>query len=332
MTSFSEKAEDFEPGFQHISPASSEHGSQTISAGAMLRQFRESAGLHIAALAVALKVPVKKLEALEADRYDLLPDVVFARALASSVCRNLKVDATPVLALLPQSSMQLYRQGATPENASFTAYSSSAKHLNRASVSGPAMLAGCVLVLATAIVVFLPSIKTFSQLFTFDFVTIGGSKTNPNDAGELRSDLTINRVDPLVPSTQPDTNAGSPLTLLPSLQTAAATQSSSEPVMPPPSNGAATSVVGLDSPAAKPVDRLITFSAEAKSSWIEVTDAKGAVVLSRTLGAGEIVSTSGSLPLTVVVGRADVTRVQVRGQSFDLAAHSRDNVARFEVK
>ncbi|HPH15047.1 MAG TPA: helix-turn-helix transcriptional regulator, partial [Burkholderiaceae bacterium] len=68
-----------------------------VSAGALLRQAREAAGLHIAALAVSLKVPVKKLEALESDRLDLLPDAVFARALASSMCRALKIDAAPIL-------------------------------------------------------------------------------------------------------------------------------------------------------------------------------------------------------------------------------------------
>jgi len=34
----------------------------------------------------------------------------------------------------------------------------------------------------------------------------------------------------------------------------------------------------------------------------------------------------------VVIGRADATEVFVRGKPFDLAAVSRDNVARFEVK
>jgi cytoskeleton protein RodZ len=79
-------------------------------------------------------------------------------------------------------------------------------------------------------------------------------------------------------------------------------------------------------------DRLVTFSAATQSSWVKVTDAKGAVVLSRTIAPGEAVYAAGALPLSVVVGRADATRVQVRGQAFDLAAHSRENVARFEVK
>ena len=62
------------------------------SAGALLRQAREEAGLHVATLAANLKVPVRKLEALEDDRYDLLGDAVFVRGLASSICRTLKVD------------------------------------------------------------------------------------------------------------------------------------------------------------------------------------------------------------------------------------------------
>ena len=66
-----------------------------------MRQAREAAGMHIGALSVALKVPVKKLEALEADQHDQLPDAVFVRALAASVCKILKTNPAPVLELLP---------------------------------------------------------------------------------------------------------------------------------------------------------------------------------------------------------------------------------------
>ena len=71
------------------------------SAGSMLRAARERQGLHIAALAAAIKVPQAKLEALEAGRYDELTDATFVRALAHSVSRVLKIDAKPVLELLP---------------------------------------------------------------------------------------------------------------------------------------------------------------------------------------------------------------------------------------
>ena len=75
--------------------------AEARSAGAMLRGARERQGLHIAALAAAIKVPQAKLEALEAGRYDELTDATFVRALAHSVCRVLKIDAKPVLELLP---------------------------------------------------------------------------------------------------------------------------------------------------------------------------------------------------------------------------------------
>ena len=72
------------------------------SAGALLRQARMAQGLHIAALAAQMKVSPRTLEALEADRLEQLPDTAFARALAQSVCRQLKIEPQPVLSRLPQ--------------------------------------------------------------------------------------------------------------------------------------------------------------------------------------------------------------------------------------
>ena len=74
-----------------------------LSAGALLRQARLAQGLDVAALAASIKVPARKLELLEADRFDELHDATFARALAQTVCRSLRVDPAPVLALLPQA-------------------------------------------------------------------------------------------------------------------------------------------------------------------------------------------------------------------------------------
>jgi cytoskeleton protein RodZ len=70
----------------------------------------------------------------------------------------------------------------------------------------------------------------------------------------------------------------------------------------------------------------------SEPSWIEVTDAKGAIQLSRMVEPGEPVGASGPLPLNVTIGRADVTEVTVRGKPFALDAVTRGGVARFEVK
>ena len=74
-----------------------------VSAGRLLREARQAKGLHVAVLASAIKVAPRKLEALEADRYEELPDATFTRALAQTVCRTLKIDAAPVLAWSPMT-------------------------------------------------------------------------------------------------------------------------------------------------------------------------------------------------------------------------------------
>ena len=76
--------------------------SASQSAGALLRQYRQTRGVEPETLASSLHVPVGRIQALEEDRFDAMPDIMFARALAMSVCRYLKVDATAVLARMPQ--------------------------------------------------------------------------------------------------------------------------------------------------------------------------------------------------------------------------------------
>jgi cytoskeleton protein RodZ len=89
------------------------------SAGRLLREARERQGLHIAVLAASIKVAPKKLELLEADRFDALPDATFTRALAQTVCRALKIDPTSVLTLLPPPSGYRLEQVGEGLNAPF---------------------------------------------------------------------------------------------------------------------------------------------------------------------------------------------------------------------
>ncbi|MCU0956311.1 MAG: helix-turn-helix domain-containing protein [Hydrogenophaga sp.] len=111
----------------------------------LLQQAREQAGLHIAALAAALKVPVRKLEALEAGRYDELPDLTFARALASSACRQLRMDPAPVLAQIPQGKRPVL--GVVSEEALNTPFRPAREGAAASAQAGPARLwsgaAGC---------------------------------------------------------------------------------------------------------------------------------------------------------------------------------------------
>src|SRR3990167_6360158 len=129
------------------------------TAGALLRDAREAAGIHIATLAALLKVPEKKLEALEQDRFDLLPDLVFARALAASVCRILKLDVALILERLPQIGASRLNQQGEGLKTPFRSKGDARWSPLWARVSQPAVLTGLAFLLGALVLVFLPVSK-----------------------------------------------------------------------------------------------------------------------------------------------------------------------------
>lgn len=326
------------PGASGVATDLESHSQEGPSAGALIRQARESAGLHIAALAVALKVPVKKLEALEADRFDLLPDAVFVRALASSVCRNLRVSAAPVLARLPQTNTHTLSYKGTGINAPFRATSDGPGPSVWAQVSKSAALAGLVLLMGALILIFLPSLRANVDEANADSIAKGArsilpSTATPASAGDLGARAvaelksTANAVDQSSMVAQPGIKSGDTAT------SAAITVNVITPVLEVPGTLQMSETTGALASAAAPTfsKDVIVFIAKSES-WVEVTDSKGIVVLRRILSAGETVGASGALPLVAVVGRADATQVKIRGKAFDLIPLAKDNVARFEVK
>ena len=337
----SASALDAVSGFGGLSDA-----DQGPSAGALLRSAREAAGLHIAALAVSLKVPVKKLEALEQDRTDLLPDAVFARALAASVCRSLKVDAAPVLARLPHGGgTQLKVQTHVP-----TPFRSAGERSTSplwSVIARPPVVGGLALLLGTLALVFWPAIKEAGSRLGGRADILAGP-VEPNLSAPLILELTgpgasvsgkASASMGAGSAEDSDATPGTPPSVFPVPPGSASMLApASAPLQAPRGEPAAFAVkpVGerlspLDTAVPAAASGIVTFSAKG-ASWVEVTDARGAVVLRRTLSAGEVAGATGALPLIAVVGRADSTLVQVRGKSLDLVPLSRDNVARFEVK
>jgi cytoskeleton protein RodZ len=294
------------------------------SAGALLRQAREASGLHIAALAVALKVPVKRLEALEADRFDLLPSAVFSRALASSVCRALKIDPAAVLAQLPGLTAPRLEYANQNRLQAYSAPSSNHRPSLWGSLSRPALIGGALLLVAAALVVFLPPsplnfLKSgvgYDAVVTTTVVPLGDAA---NAAANPSANVAATEA---APAAAPAAVPVAPLAVAVAPPAAKIGPAPASPALP---------AAPVAETAKGPTTGLVVFNPTA-ASWVEVTDAQGTVLLRRMLAAGEVAGASGALPLSAVVGRADVTRVQVRGQPLDLAPIARDNVARFEVK
>ena len=281
-----------------------------LTGGAYLRQAREDAGLHIGALAAALKVPVKKLQALEDDRFDLLPDAVFARALAATICRTLKLDVEHVLRMLPEQNRPRLRVDARLGNAGFDTPGMGWRLPLLSRLSKPVVVSAGLLLLGAAVLLFLPSIERLKAAFA---PAVLGASTGAETA----------TVTTTVPVGAPP-HAASANQVAAAVAPAAVAATSGDTVAGAP---AATPPAEVAPPGAG----LLVFKVRG-SSWVEVTDAAGVVQLRKTMANGESASASGALPLTVVVGRVDSTDMLVRGKVFDLAAVAKDNVARFQIK
>ncbi|MDO8274526.1 MAG: DUF4115 domain-containing protein [Serpentinimonas sp.] len=278
-------------------PAADASSATGTSAAAVLtlRQARESSGMHAAALAATLKVPLRQLEALEAGRYHELPDLTFARALTRSVCRQLKVDPGPVLAQMPTAGQ--VRLGESDTALHTPMPQAGASVLARAvsapvqSLSTPAALALLVLVIAVALWFLLPQ------------------QAVP---------------DPLAASEpQPALSTPEQADILPAAPVQPAAPVAAAPARPVAAPAAAPAPAATAAP--------LHLRAQ-QNAWVQVTGASGRVLLQRHLQAGEDIVFADDLPLQLVIGRADAVQVAVHGQALDLALHSRNNVARLEVR
>jgi cytoskeleton protein RodZ len=301
------------------------------TAGDMLREAREAHGLHIEMVAAALKVPPQKLMALEADDIDSLPDPVFARALASSVCRALRIDPAPVLAKLPGAQRAPLAAADRTLNSNIVSGTPRWNGSRSNGLPSRALLIVVALLLVGAGVLFWLPQSAFDQ--------IGASVSRWTARGEAETGAAAE-----APAAAAVTGAGAsvventPVSPVPPAATAMANAAPGAAVAPavpgsPPATAlpAANAAATVSAPAAAGSGQPLVFVAR-EDCWVTVTEAGGKQLLRRIVQAGETVGLSGALPLSVVVGRASAVDVQVRGKPYDLKPVTRGGgVARFEV-
>ncbi len=293
-----------------ISDATVIDGAAT--AGAMLKLAREKRGLHIAALAASIKVPQRKLEALESDRYEELLDLTFTRALAQTICRTLKIDARPVLDRLPQVP------GASPKlqhvsnglNAPFRERPGRDEPADWSWLGRPVVWGTLLVLIAAGVLAFVPG-RYLDRLRGLAPVAPGASAA-----------------------------ASSPVSVLPPATTAPGVV---EVVPTVPVSGGAVTATSLGAPAAVETpatatpavtlpagSALLGLKAMAET-WVEVQDARGQTLLSRKVAQGESLGLDGAVPLRLTIGNASATQVTFRGQLVDLKANTEGNVARLQL-
>ena len=310
-----------------------------------LREVREASGLHIAALAAALKVPVRKLEALEAGRYEELPDLTFARALASSACRHLKTDPKPVLDQIPMR--QAPALGAPPSaiGAPFKPSVPGSTNASPSWMGRPSVIVAGALVLGAVALLLLPEWESFYRAQTANAPVVEQPVTAappepafaPPAPATGTSETAGGQPEPVpaaIPATETDEPVGNP-----------PVQNAGNAAVPPvnaadPAAGSPTASSGValasagsaEQPGASGASGAILYIEATGESWVEVTNATGAVVTQRLLKPGDVIEFSSAPPYKVILGRAEAAKVLVRGQPFDVLPYARNSVARFEAR
>ena len=278
--------------------------SGQASAGALLRAARERSGMHIGLLSTTLKVPVRKLELLESDRFEELHDATFVRALALSVCRVLKCDPLPILEALPRldARASTLDQVSPGVNESFSQRSSAPVVLRYAADRRGWWWAVALLLLLAAGLWWAPATwmpwQTPAPGVTHNSVPSGTAATETalQPSGVHGSDAVL---------------SASPPSMGPVVQT----------VHGVPAESSASTAASSDS----------TISV-TEPSWIEASDLQGRQIWARTLTPGEVVSLDKGLGVKLTIGNAAGTQVRWRGRAVDLTSSTRDNVARVELR
>ena len=286
-----------------------------VTAGALLRRARQAQGLHIAALSASIKVAQRKLESLEADRFDELPDATFTRALAQTMCRSLKIDSAPVLALLPPAvGNRLGDKGDI--NAPFRERPGRGETQDWSRLAAsPAVWGPALLLLGAVLVYFLPAdFLTRVQRIGSDAAVLPAPAASAVSA--VSAAAAASAVEPAA--------AMAPLAAASASVTGYVGTAASAPNAP---SNALVSLQSTPAAAAGPLELRATAE-----SWIEVQDATAKLLISRNVLAGETVQLDGAMPLKLKIGNAAGTNLVFRGQPVSLAPYTRDNVARLELK
>jgi cytoskeleton protein RodZ len=292
------------------------------SAGGMIRNARQAQGIDLASLAAMLKMPLRRLEALESGRHEELQGPTFERALAQAACRVLKIDPKPVLTLLPQHERNTLEGVTEGINTPFRDGLGSGG-FELPSLMRPVVVVVVLLIVGAIALFFVPEAWVARLVRPF---AGGPAASAPADSA----------------ATAPAAASAATGTTIVPVELPAASAAAPAPAAAPAASVASLSPATAAVPAAQGVDEVLAHASAAPSiplqvvatsnSWVEVVDAQGHSLLSRTVLAGEAVGLDGALPMRFKIGNARGTLLKLRGDNVDLMPWTRDNVARLEVK
>ncbi|BAK77931.1 transcriptional regulator, XRE family [Pseudogulbenkiania sp. NH8B] len=277
------------------------------SVGAALKAAREAAGLSLGEVADRLKLSLKQLEAIEADRFEALPGAAFVRGFVRNYARFLGLDAVPLMARLeerfPSSVKEVANLSKEVEAASVVSEPEETSGL----LGKRAILLVLVVVLAAG---------------AFWFARPGSEPAKD----EAKQDL--------APMLTEQPTASAPVEAE-SVKDASAAVTAPAPV-PAPAAKPAPAVAAA--PASAPVSAPPTAGGGTvkliakQDAWVSVIDGSGKKLVFETLKAGAAKEVVGQPPFKLTVGNATQVEVSFNGQPVVMTGKIRGTTARLELK
>lgn len=283
-------------------------------AGERLRHARESRGLSLAEVSVQLRLDARLLTALEEDDHARLPGATYAIGYVRAYARLLKLDEDEMAALA--GSTAAAREELLPENVDLGRPRSAA-------LPGGLLALLVVVVAAAALAGWWWLGRTTAPLAgqpTASGLADGGAVT-PSPESPARA--AVAEAPPKIPpEVLPEVHS-----VLPS-EGAAVAATESRPETPPPVEAVAATPETAPVVATPPATLVFEFD---EDSWLEVTDATGAVLAYQMGEAEERISLRGSPPFEVLLGYAPGVTITYNGQPFDPTPYVRGDVARLRI-
>lgn len=317
--------------------------------GEILRAAREAQGLSLDHLAATLKVTPAKLAALEEGRLDQLPDASFARALAQTVCRVLKIDAAPVMAGLPAARVAPLASDKPALNQPFKETRLAPRLFEGEGEGGwsrllrPQWLAPILLLVAAAVIYLLPDSFEWpwwqGTALPADPVASQASAPDQTADGVLPMSAASDAIvpDPMASaaseaSATPASEVGVPAPVASAFAPVQGVMPASSSALAPLATPVAMATTQLPANQAAAATEGPVMLKVTEDSWVEVIDGDGNTRLSRIVHAGESMAMGGAAPWKLRIGHAQGVQVTLRGQPVDLTPFTRNNVARLELK
>ena len=276
-----------------------------VGYGARLAAQRERAGLSVTDVAATLRLHPNQVRAIEQEDLARLPALAYVRGFIRSYARVLNVDPEPLLSDL-NGKLAPVRESVVDGMATDFA---AARAAGRERMF-PQWAIGIALVILIALGIIgwqatLKPAPAHPQIVLMPAAAPAAASVTPARAPVLET------ATPVATS-----------------ETAPGSATVSEPV-PTPADAAEPTVRSSVAASGAAPTVLLRFNG---SSWAEVTDRNGKILLSQLNSVGAEHALDGELPLTVVIGDANFAAVEVRGASFNLQPFTRNNVARFTIK